>query len=124
MTWTTLEGFTVENPLGTFATDSHASWSVETDGCITFTLESQLDRLADDDDVDARTDDEIGTIVLQAERVHRCPGQCPDRGRLRLAFGAGRLLEWSYGGEPGDADEDVDVVAPRGHRFRQRLQCR
>jgi hypothetical protein len=119
MTWTTLEGFMIENLLGTFAIDSHASWSLDAAGCVTFTLESQLDLLTSDDD-----DLEIGTIVLQAERVHRCPAECPDDGRLRLTFGAGQLLEWNYAGEPGNGDEDVEVIAPRGHRFRQRLQCR
>jgi len=120
MSWTTQEGFTLENRFGTFATDSHAAWTLDADGCISFTLESQLDHLTRASDVDV----EIGTIVLQAERVHRCPAECPDAGRLRLSYGAGQLLEWNYGGTPGDADEDVEVLAPRGHRFLQKLQCR
>lgn len=120
MTWTTLDGFTFENRLGMFASRSHASWTIGTDDCVTFSVENQLDRL---EDQDADVEIEIGTIVLQAEDVHRCPAKCPDAGRLRLAFGAGKLLEWTYDGEPGDGDPEVEVIAPRGHTFAQRLQC-
>lgn len=113
MTWTTLDGFTFENRLGMFASRSHASWTLDADDCVTFSVENQLDHLEDEE-----VDLEIGTIVLQAEDVHRCPAKCPDAGHLRLAFGAGKLLEWTYGD-----DAEVDVIAPRGHAFTQRLQC-
>jgi hypothetical protein len=117
MSWTTLDGFTFENRLGMFASTSHATWTIAADDCITFTTDSRLDRLADADG-DGDLEVEIGTIVLEADAIHRCPKECPDAGRLRLAYGAGRLLEWSYGD-----DAEVEITAPRGHSFVQRLQC-
>jgi len=118
MTWDTEEGFVLENALGTFDTRSHAAWSIDPqNGCIDFQLQSRLTRLERDGDVDV----DIGEIVLQADDVHRCPGICPDRGRLRLSYGKGRLLEWDYGERTGD--DEVEVIAPRGHRFDHRLSC-
>lgn len=117
MTWDTADGFALENAWGVFDTRSHASWSIDAEGCMDFELQTRLTQLERDESIDL----EIGEIVVQADDVHRCPAVCPARGRLRLSYGRGDLLEWDYAER--DDDDEVDVIAPRGHQFRHRLAC-
>ncbi len=118
MTWSTGEDFVIETRVGAFATRSTASWAVLDNRCVQgMQLEARLDRLVDDDDADADLDAEVGTIVLSAQEVDRCPGKCPTSGLVRLSFGRGRLLAWDYAGET------LDVVAPGGLHFTTSLVC-
>jgi hypothetical protein len=115
MTWTTLPGFTITNALGVFETSSHASWTVDDKRCVDMEMESVLERV----DVDEQDPERlIQTIVVGVDGLHRCPLRCPTDGRVRLSFGAGALLEWTY----RDHGE-VEVMAPHGRTFVQQLAC-
>ncbi|HWB77384.1 MAG TPA: hypothetical protein VG755_20595 [Nannocystaceae bacterium] len=115
MSWQTLPGFTITNALGVFETSSHASWTVDDDRCVDMQMESLLERI-DDDDPDRER--KIQTIVVGVEGLHRCPLRCPSDGRVRISFGTGALLDWTY--EDGG---QVEVKAPRGRTFVHQLVC-
>jgi hypothetical protein len=115
MSWTTEPGFTITNRLGVFETISHASWTVDAQRCVQMQLEARIERVDTDDAIDRH----IRTIVVSVDGLRRCPAHCPERGRVRIAFGRGALLEWSY-----DEGGEVEVDAPRGRRFAQTLACR
>lgn len=115
MSWQTLPGFTITNALGVFATSSHATWTVDDDRCVDMQMESLLERIDDDAQDPHRR---IQTIVVGVEGLHRCPLRCPSDGRVRISFGTGALLDWTY--EDGG---QVEVKAPRGRTFVHPLVC-
>ena len=115
MSWQTLPGFTITNALGVFETSSHATWTVDDERCVDMQMESLLER---NDDDDADPERKIQTIVVGVEGLHRCPLRCPSDGRVRISFGTGALLDWTY--EDGG---QVEVKAPRGRTFVHQLIC-
>ena len=90
-------------------------WTVDDDYCVDMQMESLLERV-DDDELDP--DRRIQTMVVGVEGLHRGPLSCPTAGRVRISFGTGALLEWTYadGGQ-------VEVMAPRGRTFVHQLVC-
>lgn len=118
MSWSTGDDFVLENRLGTFATRSTASWRMDAARCVVgMQLEARLDRIPADGARETRIDRDIGTIVVSAQGVDRCPARCPTAGSVQLAFGRGRVLGWTY------ADEELDVLAPGGAHFAASLDC-
>jgi hypothetical protein len=116
--WSTGDDFVIENRLGTFRTQSTASWTFDGDRCIVgMQLEARLDRVSPADGGDSRIDRAVGTIVVSAQGVDRCPAKCPTAGEVQLAFGRGRVLAWTYDGD------ELDVIAPGGEHFAASLDC-
>lgn len=116
MTWETGPDFVLENAFGEFSTRSSASWFVDDARCVhDMQLEARLVRVDSDDDDD--NEREVGTIVVAAKGLDRCPARCPTAGSVILSFAGGRVLHWDYAGR------DVDVFAPRGRRFEAQLDC-
>lgn len=115
MSWATGDDFVLVNRLGRFTARSSASWTMDDQRCIVgLQLEARLDRLTTDSPT---LDRQVGTLVVSAQGVDRCPAKCPTDGEVRLAFGRGRVLEWSYDGD------ELDVVAPGGAHFDAALDC-
>lgn len=117
MTWETGPDFVLDNIFGSFATRSSASWHVDDSRCVhDMQLEARLVRV----DAEGEKDEDerrVGTIVVAADGLDRCPAKCPTDGSVLLSFGGGRVLQWDYEGR------DVEVFAPRGRRFAAELDC-
>jgi hypothetical protein len=111
-TWDTGPDFVVEYFFGAFSTRSHASWHVDEGRCVRdMQLEAQLVRVAADDER------EVGTIVVAADGLARCPAKCPTDGSVLLSFATGRVLRWDYAGR------ELEVFAPGGRHFTAELDC-
>jgi hypothetical protein len=119
MQWQTLPGFVIETPLGRrYDTLSTASWSIDADDCVEVDIGARLsleERPGEAlDDIDER----IGDVVVSGRGIRRCPGQCPEAGRVELAFGAGQVLAWEH-----DGSGTILVQGPRGRELEARLPC-
>lgn len=87
---------------------SRASWAV--DGlCVSLDLEAEQE-------VQGR--DDLRVIASSARGVRRCVGECPSAGTVRIAYGRGEILGWSYSGM-----DTALVTGPRGQRVEVALPC-
>lgn len=87
---------------------SRASWAVE-GGCVTLDFDGELE-------IDRRA--ALQVISASAEDVVQCRDECPSQGRVRMAYGRGRILAWDYTGA-----NTAEVTGPRGRRFEVALPC-
>jgi len=122
MRWTTQPGFTLETPLGLrFEALSTATWSIDADDCVEVDIGTRLsleDGPGDEQGELDELDERLGDVVVSGRSLRRCPGQCPERGRVELSFGAGRLLAWEH-----DGSGTILVQGPRGRELEARLPC-
>lgn len=115
MQWSTQAGFVIETPQGRrYDTLSSASWTTDADDCVDIELGARLLLEEREDEVD----DRIGELVLSARDLRRCPGRCPESGRVELSFGTGQLLAWTH-----DGGGTITVQGPRGRTLEARLPC-
>jgi hypothetical protein len=115
MEWRTHPGFVIETPMGLrYDTLSTASWRLDADDCVERVLGARLSLEEREDELDER----IGDLVVSARELRRCPGRCPESGRVELSFGAGQVLAWTH-----DGSGTVRVRGPRGHELEARLPC-
>lgn len=108
------DGFEIDLPIGRFDARSIASWTIDANECVTMDLEAQLTQLDMEDDLD----EEIGDIVVSVKHLRQCKDRCPEDGEVDLAYGAGKILEWTY-----EADSFVDIRGPGGTSFEGALPC-
>lgn len=87
---------------------SRASWAVE-DTCASLDLEAQLQ---------VRDREDLQVVAASARGVRRCAGQCPSAGAVRVAYGRGEVLGWTYTGM-----DTALVTGPRGRSFEVALPC-
>jgi hypothetical protein len=91
-----------------------SEWTVAGD-CVTFSAETQLTINA----MPERTEvPQLGTIVAASQGVTRCARECPSQGTVSIAYGAGKVLQWSYTG-----DGTAIVTGPGGRQFEVVLPC-
>lgn len=93
----------------TLASSLDASWLVDDASCYYLDFDGQLS-LSDGDD--------LGVIASSGRGIVRCPDACPSEGTIRLSYGAGAILQWSYDGSP-----EVVVSGPRGSEAVVALPC-
>ena len=46
-----------------------------------------------------RTESGLGDIVVSVKDLRQCQDRCPESGTVNLAYGAGKILEWTYTAE-------------------------
>lgn len=95
---------------------STASWSIDDNDCFSLTSESQVTINAMPENPDSV--DTLGTIVASVEGLERCNRECPSKGSVHVAYGAGQVLGWTYTGA-----DTVTVTGPGGRQFQVVLPC-
>lgn len=119
MQWTTQPGFTLETPLGLrFGALSTATWSIDAASCIEVDIGTRLALEDGPGDEQDELDERLGDVVVSGRSLRRCPGQCPERGRVELSFGAGQVLAWEH-----DGSGTILVQGPRGRELEAQLPC-
>lgn len=119
MRWATQPGFTIETPLGLrFETLSTATWSIGDDDCVEVDIGARLSLEERQGGELDELDERIGDVVVSGRGLRRCPGQCPERGRVELSFDAGRVLAWEH-----DGSGTILVQGPRGRELEASLPC-
>jgi hypothetical protein len=108
------DNFEIDRPIGRFDARSIATWTIDDNECVTMDLDAQLTQLDMEDDLD----EEIGDIVVSVKDLRQCQDRCPEDGTVNLAYGAGRILEWTY-----TAESVVDINGPGGTAFEGVLPC-
>ena len=106
--------YTVRNHRGNqLSVDTRARWSVARDDierCVTL---HQFDT-----ELSIAGRDELRTIAATGSDLVRCNNRCPARGSVRMSYGTGRILRWTYLG-----DDTARVTGPEGAEFDILLPC-
>lgn len=119
MAWATRPGFTIETPLGLrFETLSTITWSTDADDCVEVDIGARLSLEEREGGELDELDERIGDVVVSGRGVRRCPGKCPERGRVELSFDAGQVLAWEH-----DGSGTILVHGPRGRELEATLPC-
>lgn len=119
MQWQTMPGFVIETPLGLrFESLSTARWLIDADDCVEVEIGARLSLESRAGAEPDALDERVGDIVLSGRDLRRCPGSCPERGRVELSFGAGHVLAWEH-----DGSGTIVVLGPRGRQLEAELSC-
>lgn len=117
--WSTRPGFVIETPLGLrFETLGSASWRVDADDCVVVDIGARLSLEERPGEGLDELDERIGDVVVSGRGLRRCPGRCPEAGRVELSFGAGQVLAWEH-----DGSGAILVQGPRGRELEAELPC-
>jgi hypothetical protein len=95
---------------------SSASWRIDGNQCLSLTAESQLSINALPEGAEGA--EGLGTIAASVQGLERCRQECPTKGSVQVAYGAGQVLGWSYTGA-----DTVVVTGPGGRELQVVLPC-